>query len=182
MSLNPPLQAGNFIVAGTYEAGHVDGSGNWVQDATGTLAAGDVDIDPNRSDPREVRINLPAGANVPGVTEVYIDNLQVAGATYFLGTSYDEGIVNAYTPNDVQDYYNTIAHEVGHSLKQVAKAPPADIPNHPLQYDKDGSHCNYQNKSCLMYESGPQPGSLNQYCPVCHPYVLVQDMSLKVRT
>jgi hypothetical protein len=28
-----------------------------------------------------------------------------------------------------------------------------------------------------MYESGPQPGSLNRYCDVCHPYLLLQDFS-----
>ena len=105
-------------------------------------------------------------------TQVRINDLSVRAGTYFLGTSYDKGIVNAYTPNDEQDFINTINHELGHALGQTEETPPAGAPSHPLQYLKDGSHCNYQNKSCVMYESGPQATSLNRYCPTCHPYVL----------
>ena len=104
--------------------------------------------------------------------------LTLRGAESFLGTSYENGIINSYTPNDEQDFINTINHEIGHSLKQVPSNPNADgNPDHQHWYLKDGDHCKYTNKSCLMYESGPQPASLNRYCPVCHPYVLVQDMT-----
>jgi hypothetical protein len=76
------------------------------------------------------------------------------------------------------DFQNTIAHEIGHSFRQVAK--PASIatgiPAHPKQYDKQGSHCSNLTNKCVMYESGPIAGSLNRYCDMCHPYVLVNNM------
>ena len=181
--LDPPLQGGTLLKTGSWEAWDWDpaanhGAGAWGNRRTGNLSAGDVELDSNRSDPRYVNIKKPAGIVVAATgTRVKITNLTLRAGVYYLGTSYADGIVNAYTPNDQQDFINTINHEVGHSFKQVTKVRPAGIPAHPHQYDRQGSHCNYTNKSCLMYESGPQPASLNRYCPVCHPYVLVQDMS-----
>jgi len=181
--LDPPLQGGTLFKSGRWEAWDWDpaanhGAGAWANRRTGNLSAADVDLNPNRSDPYHVRIKKPAGIVVAATgTEVKIIDLILRAGVSYLGTSYADGIVNAYTPNDVQDFINTINHEVGHSFKQVTKVRPAGIPAHPHQYDRQGSHCNYTNKSCLMYESGPQPAALNRYCPVCHPYVLIQDMS-----
>jgi hypothetical protein len=176
--LDPPIQGGDLFVSGTFTTAHQDGTGAWVVDQNGvSLQAGDVYLHKDRSDPFVVKIKLPAAYTAGAATHIQFSDLVLEGATNFLGTSYDDGIVNAYTPNDEQDFINTINHEIGHSFKQVSKTQPTGIPAHTLQYDKDGSHCDYKNKSCLMYESGPQPGSLNRYCPVCHPYVLVQDMS-----
>lgn len=152
----------------------------WGNASSGDLDAADVTTNPNRDDPRMVQVKLPSGLGVVAdATKVRlkIKLLVVRSSEMYLGTSYDDGIVNAYTPNDEQDFINTINHELGHSLKQVTKVRPGGVPAHHEQYDSQGSHCNYQNKSCLMFESGPQPASLNRYCPTCHPYVLVQDMS-----
>ncbi len=181
--LDPPLQGGTLLRSGRWRAVDWDpaanhGTGGWINDRRGNLAAGDISLDPGRSSPREVQIKKPAGIVLAAAgTQVTITNLTFRAGTTYLGTSYDDGIVNSYTPNDEQDFINTINHEIGHSFKQVSKVYPAGIPAHPHQYDQDGAHCRYTNKSCLMYESGPQPASLNRYCPVCHHYVLVQDMS-----
>ena len=181
--LDPPLQGGTLLRSGRWRAVDWDpaaneGAGGWTNDRSGNLAAGDISLDPGRSSPREVQIKKPAGIVLAAAgTQVTLTNLTFRAGTTYLGTSYDDGIVNSYTPNDEQDFINTINHEIGHSLKQVSKVCPSGIPAHPHQYDQDGSHCRYTNKSCLMYESGPQPASLNRYCPVCHHYVLVQDMS-----
>jgi hypothetical protein len=152
----------------------------WGNPRNGNLVAADLALDPNRSDPRVVQVKVPQGLGVvadAAKVRVKIKSLVVNYSDRFLGTSYDDGIVNYYSPNDEQDFINTIGHEIGHSLKQVTKVRPAGIPAHPKQYDKNGSHCKAHSNNCLMYESGPQPAGLNRYCPVCHPYLLVQDMS-----
>lgn len=194
--LDPPLQGGDLKVAGQGRwaaqdwVPHSDPSlpsgpdapsgappGRWGNGRNGNLAAGDVSLDPNRGDPRAFRVTLPAAVVVGTYTRVKIFQLHVQCAQSFLGTSYSDGIVNAFTLNDVQDFVNTVNHETGHSFKQVTKIRPGDVPEHPLHYDNQGSHCAYDGSSCVMFESGPQPGSLNRYCPVCHPYLLVADMS-----
>ena len=177
MSLSAPIQGDKLLAGGTWEAEDFDpaadgGKGAWINHRDGTLAPRDISINSNRSDPRSVTVDWPQALVRATKTRLRVNNLTIRGAKYFLGTSYNKGIINAYTPNDEQDFINTINHELGHSLGQTEKSPPAGAPNHPLQYDQDGSHCNYQNKSCVMYESGPQATSLNRYCPTCHPYVL----------
>jgi hypothetical protein len=194
--LDPPLQGGNLLVAGQGKwkaedwVPHTDPllptapdapagapPGKWGNRRQGNLASGDVSLDPNRSDPRVLRVTVPAAVVVGTYTRVKISGLHVQCAQSFLGTSYPDGIVNAYTLNDVQDFVNTVNHETGHSFKQVTTTQPGDVPEHPLKYENQGTHCAYDNSSCVMFESGPQPGSLNRYCPVCHPYMLVADMS-----
>jgi hypothetical protein len=180
--LSPPLQGGNLLIAGRWEAQDWNpaangGRGAWRNRRDDALAAADVSLNPNRSDPRDFQINQPAALVMAARTRVRVTGITLNAGKTYLGTSYDDGIVNSWTPNDPVDFINTIDHEIGHSFKQVTEPPPAGIPEHPLQYEKDGSHCDYQDKSCLMYESGPQPVHLDRYCPVCHPYVLVQDMS-----
>ena len=176
--LDPPLQGGTLFASGRWEAEDCDAVANaWVNPRNDALVAADVSLDSARSDPRRFRIAKPAGLVLAAKTRVRFTGVTLRGATSFLGTSYADGIVNSYTPNDEVDFINTINHEIGHSFKQVAKARPGGVPAHPHQYDSQGSHCNYQNKSCLMYESGPQPIHLDRYCPDCHPYVLVQEIS-----
>lgn len=194
--LDPPLQTGTFLVSGQGKwaaqdwVPHSNPSqpsgpdqppgappGRWGNGRQGTLASGDVSLDPNRSDPRVFRVTLPAAVVVGAYTRVKIFGVHVQCAQSFLGTSYRDGIVNAFTINDVQDFVNTVNHETGHSFKQVTPIRPGNAPAHPLQYPNQGNHCAYDNSSCVMFESGPQPGSLNRYCPVCHPYLLVADMS-----
>lgn len=194
MTLDPPQEAGKTLYeAGRWKAedlietpppiGSPVGTPStfaWGNPRDGDLDPADLELDPNRDDPRMVRVKLPAALGVvadPTKIRLKITGLVVNYSDNFLGTSYPGGIVNAYTPNDEQDFINTINHELGHSLKQVTKVRPAGVPVHHLQYDRQGSHCSYPGNKCLMYESGPQPGALNRYCPVCHPYLLVQDMS-----
>jgi hypothetical protein len=179
--LDPPLQGGTLLAAGRWEAEDWDpaanaGAGAWVNARNGALAAADLSLDPSRSDPHTFQVGQPARLVPAAKTRVRFTGVQLRGAVSYLGTSYADGIVNCYTPNDEVDFINTINHELGHSFKQVTKVRPAGVPAHAHQYDRQGSHCNYQNKSCLMYESGPQAVHLDRYCPVCHPYVLVQDM------
>jgi len=181
--LDPPLQAGKTLLyEGKWEAEDWDpaanaGAGAWVNRRGHDFVAADISLDPSRSDAHTFQVSQPAGLNPAAKTRFRIKGLRLYGAITYLGTSYADGIVNCYTPNDEVDFINTINHELGHSFKQVTKVVPNGVPAHPLQYDKQGSHCNYQKKSCLMYESGPQKDHLDRYCPTCHPYVLVQDMS-----
>lgn len=185
-ALDPPIAGGDLLVQGSWFAEdkiltpQPDGStvASWGNPRNQPLAPGDVDLDPARSDPNVIRVKLPAAIVVaPTGTRVKITGLVVQGSDRFLGTSYDKGIVNAYTPNDTVDFVNTINHEIGHSFKQTCAAPPAGVPAHGLLFQQNGAHCNYPNKACLMWSQGPVAASLNRYCPVCHPYVLVQDMS-----
>ncbi len=197
--INPPLQGGDLLVSGTWEAqdwrppvaevvatatvaGTPAVAGAWINRRTGNLANGDIELDPNRSDPRAVRVKVPAGVVVASgggkKTRITIKDVVVRGAATFLGTSYDDGIVNKFTPNDMQDFINTINHELGHSFKQVKTGPPTGVPAHPHQYVNQGSHCSHATDKCLMYQSGPIAGSLNEYCPVCHPYVLIEGFRL----
>ncbi len=177
--LDPPIQGGDLLVQGRLQLQDWDssGTGGWINNRVVNLTATDVSLNPARDHPNELQVNKPASVIMATKTRFKILGIEVKGATNFLGTSYSDGILNSYTPNDVQDFINTINHELGHSFKQVAKSPPSGIPAHPKQYDSQGSHCSYKNQSCLMYENGPQPAALNRYCPVCHPHVLVQDMS-----
>jgi hypothetical protein len=191
--IDPPLQGGNLLVSGTWQAEDWDpaangGAGAWVNARNGPLAAANISLDSGRSDPRRALVSQPAGLVLAAKTRVKV-SATLQAAQNFLGTSYDDGIVNCYTPNDVADYINTINHELGHSFHQTTKVRPTGIPEHPYQYDHNGPHCSYPETpianatnevnsgtcKCLMFELGPIPNSLNRYCPVCHAYTLVQD-------
>jgi hypothetical protein len=178
-AIDPPIQGGTLLAAGMWEAEDRDvATGQWIDYRSGHLAPTDIWLDPGRDDPRSVRVGVPNGVVVAAAgTRIQIIDLAVRSGITFLGTAYVDGIVNSYTPNDLQDFVNTIVHEVGHKFGQVPRSTPPGVPLHSLQYSKSGSHCKYQNASCIMYASGSQPGSLNKFCPVCHPYVLIQDMS-----
>lgn len=188
--LNPPLQGGDLLVSGDWTAAERDPDpakagtpAEWQNIRNGSLTNADLSVDPNRVNKRDVRVALPAGvgATTPA-TRVWIQNLVIQGADGpYLG-EYDPGtkrILAVYDPTEPVDFQNTIAHELGHAFHQVMEpgATPAGIPAHPNQYLSKGSHCNKHTNKCLMYQSGPIAGSLNRYCEVCHPYVLVEDMS-----
>jgi hypothetical protein len=189
--LDPPLQGGTLLVRGRWAAqdwiphsnpatpsapDQPSGAppGRWGNGSNGDLEAGDVSLDPNRSDPRAVRVTLPGRVVVAAYTRIKIFGLHVKCAANFLGTSYPDGIVNAFTPNDLQDFVNTVNHETGHSFKQVTPDQPGNAPAHPLKYANQGNHCAYDNKSCVMYESGPQPGSLKSLLPRLPPILAGQ--------
>ncbi len=187
---DPPLQGGALIVSGDWIARDWDatangGAGAWVNPRNGTLAAGDVDIDPKRADYHAVRIKLPAGVGATtGGTRITITNLVVQGAlNHYLG-GYDidnasQAIVAVFDPKDTRDYQNTVIHELGHAFHQTnGNAPAPGIPGNPNYLNTPtGGHCGYDTDKCVMFTAGPIAGSLNRYCPDCHPYMLVQDMS-----
>jgi hypothetical protein len=188
--LNPPLQGGDLLVSGDWTAAERDPDpakagtpDEWQNVRNGSLTNADVSVDPNRDHLRKVRVALPAGVGATtAATKVWLQNLVIQGADGpYLG-EYDPGtkrILAVYDPTEPVDFQNTIAHELGHAFHQVMEpgATPAGIPAHPNQYLSKGSHCNKHTDKCLMYQSGPIAGSLNRYCEVCHPYVLVEDMS-----
>ena len=107
-----------------------------------------------------------------------------AGKAY-LGESFEKRILAVYDPSSaltIADFQNTIVHELGHAYYQVVEGNPAwgvaGVARHPKQKDLgQGNHCRHLTNKCVMFDSGPVVGSLNRYCDVCHPYLLVQDMS-----
>ncbi len=180
--LPPPLQGGDLLVDGRIIAEDWDptanaGTGDWVNRRTINLVDADLELASDRSSAYDLRINKPTSLVMATKTRVQVKDLEVQGAQSYLGMSLTNGIVNVYTPNDTVDFVDTINHEIGHSFEQVARTAPSGIPAHPHQYESQGSHCDYKNQSCLMYENGPQAAALHRYCPVCHPHMLVEDMS-----
>jgi hypothetical protein len=182
---DPPVQGGTLLAAGDWVAAESDGAGGWLNVRNGALQNGDVDINPLRDRITKVRVNLPAGAGaVTAATRVWISNLQINGADnhYLGGYAINPAfpmIVAVFDPSDTADYQNTVVHELGHAFFQTGGvAPAAGIPVNPNYIlNPTGPHCTYQVNKCVMFTSGPIAGSLNRYCPDCHPYMLVQDMT-----
>jgi hypothetical protein len=183
--LPPPIQGGNLLVSGEWTAKvHDPATGQSTILATGPLVDGDIEIEPSRAKLTEYTLKVPSGAShLSGVTHFDIDNLVVQAARDSLGL-YDmssQDILACFNPKEPDDFQNTIAHEIGHAFKQVCKpgSAPSGIPDHPYPEPRQSEwwHCAYQRNRCLMYRAGPVPGSLGQFCPVCQPYVLVEDMS-----
>jgi hypothetical protein len=185
---DPPLQGGALLVSGDWIAAEWDatlngGAGDWGNVRQGVLAAADVSIDRKRTNINQIRISVPAGAGaVTAATVITIDNLVVQGAPddYLGGYDIDgnKRIVALFDPKEKRDYQNTVVHEIGHAFHQTNNAAPAGgVPvNANFIQDPTGGHCTYGANKCVMYTSGPIPGSLNKYCPDCHPHMLVQDM------
>ena len=79
--LDPPLQGGTLLRSGRWRAVDWDpaanhGAGDWVNDRSGNLAAGDISLDSGRSSPKEVQIKKPAGLVLAAAgTQVTITNL-----------------------------------------------------------------------------------------------------------
>lgn len=181
LALDPPLQGGTLLAAGTWRAAEYNAATkSWENVRQGNLAAGDVCISKSRDSLYKVSVKLPSGlAGATPQTWVEIRGLKINGANGpYLGeySRATKKILAVFDPAEPQDFQNTIAHEIGHALRQAAKTVPAGVPAHPHQYDKQGSHCRCQKNKCVMYESGPIAGSLNRYCDVCHPYLLIQEM------
>lgn len=187
LMLNPPLQGGTLFVSGAWVAAEWDptlkaGAGDWTNVRNGNFANANVSISPTRTDLHAVRLALPAGVGATTAqTRVWIQNLILQGANGpYLGeySSSTKRILAVYDPTQPGDFQNTIAHEIGHSFRQVAKPASiaSGIPAHPEQYDKQGSHCKNLTNKCVMYESGPITGSLDRFCDMCHPYLLVNNM------
>ena len=188
LALNPPLQGGDLLVSGDWEAAEVDPiTGNLTNTRNGKLSNSDITINPTRSDLEDVTVNIPAGVGpTNSTTHIWIDDLVIQGAEGpYLGESFNQRILAVYDSSTTltqDDFQNTITHEIGHAFQQVVKGNPAGgiagISRHPKQKDKgQGNHCHHLKNKCVMYDSGPILGSLNRYCDVCHPYLLVQDMT-----
>jgi hypothetical protein len=181
--LSPPLQGGSLFVSGTWKAYELV-AGAEVNVRTAALTDADLSVNPNRANLKAVTINLPAGVGpTTPDTKIEVQQLVVQGAKGpYLGeySSATKRILVVYKPISalfIADFQNTVAHEVGHAFSQTSTALPAGIPAHPHQYESQGSHCSHDTDKCLMYATGPIVGSLNRYCDVCHPYVLVQNFS-----
>jgi hypothetical protein len=181
---DPPVQGGPLLAAGNWTAAEPDPAGGWLNVWNGALQDGDVDINPDRDNINKVRVHLPAGVD-PAATHVWITGLRINGArNHYLG-GYDispvcpQTIVAVYDPTNKGDYQNTVVHELGHAFHQTGGvAPAAGIPVNPgFIQNPTGPHCTYNTNKCVMFTSGPIAGSLNRYCPDCHPYMLLQDMS-----
>jgi hypothetical protein len=181
--LDPPLQGGNLIVSGTWTALALNPVTNkWDRKgaANSPFAAGDIDIDPNRSDTNEIRIKRPAA--MPGdATHLIIKSISVQGAASYLGeySPSTKKILVVHDPNQPIDSVNSIVHEVGHAFNQVPKGSVDGVPAHPIQVDLgQGNHCRHLTDKCVMFDSGRPDGySLNEFCEKCHPHVLVEDMA-----
>jgi hypothetical protein len=183
---DPPVQGGTLLAAGDWTAAESDGAGGWLNVRNGALAQGDVDINPQRDNINKVRVKLPAGVGaVTPATQVWISGLQINGAAnhylggYNINPACPQTIVAVFDAADAADYQNTVVHELGHAFFQTGGvAPTAGIPPNPNYIlDPTGPHCTHNVNKCVMFTSGPIAGSLNRYCPDCHPYLLVQDMS-----
>ena len=109
----------------------------------------------------------------------------------FLGESFGKHSLIVFDPGDVADFNDTVVHEIGHRFNQTPKpgAQPDSpaIPDQPNQADRgQGNHCQEDigvdaasgstKFICVMYDSGPMQWGLHQYCPVCHPYLLVENL------
>lgn len=184
--LDPPLQGGKLVVSGNWVAHDWDAvNATWVNERTVKVRTGDVTIVAGRTTLRHVQLNIPASITViPGRTSLRIDDLVVKFANKYLGESFKKRILAVFEPTDPGDFQNTIAHELGHSFAQVVRGNGgvAGLPPHPEQIDAgQGNHCNHNVNECVMFASKqPQAARLNNYCDVCKPYVLVQNMSVTI--
>jgi hypothetical protein len=182
--IDPPLQGGNLLVSGAWIAAEDDGAGGWLNVRRGNLASGDIFVDPNRSDRKHVAVRVPAGVAPVAGTHVWIQNLVVKGANgpylgeYSSSTKRILAVYNQKSQADIDDFPNTLVHEIGHSFNQVRHVQDEGVPNHPNQVDLgQGNHCHNLVNRCVMYDSGPIPGTLNRFCDVCHPYLQLVDMT-----
>ncbi len=190
--INPPLQGGDLLATGDWLAAEWDrtanaGTGDWVNVRHGPLANTDSTVNPSRSYLNQVTLSVPSGVGkTTPDTHIWLSNIIIQGAKGpYLGESFNKRILAVYdssTQLDRDDFQNTISHEIGHAFQQVVRGSPAGgingIPAHPNQLDLgQGNHCRHLANKCVMYDEGPIVGSLNHFCDVCHPYLLVQDMT-----
>ena len=173
----PAVQAGDVVAGGTWESVRWDGA-NYVDPQNGPVTDAHLTIEATRDSLGKVDVDVLAA--VPAdATHVRIVGLTLqAPETGLLGgfDRSDQRTVVVYDPNEPVDFQNTVAHEIGHSLFLARKTLPGIPVDHPEWYWESGNHCKYKKNKCVMYESGPIAGSLNAFCPTCHPYVLANNM------
>ena len=108
----------------------------------------------------------------------------------FLGDSDGHHVTIVVKKNDNTETSATIAHEIGHSFNQTPKPAnkPAGLQAHPMGHSDAGYHCYYKAKAttndsgdtykdgiCVMAQNSNN--STPDYCPICKPYVKLQDMT-----
>lgn len=193
--INPPLQGGSLLVSGTIAYMGKLPDSSWDTQKNAALTNAEISVSPGRDSLYKVTVRMPAAVTTYATTHpntnITIMNLVVQGAKGpYLGESFSKKVLAVYesdTALKIADFQNTIAHEIGHGFGQTVRADkvPTGVIAHPnqyLSYDSDGvctgSHCNKDTDKCVMYQSGPIAGSLNRFCDVCHPYMLLGDMSV----
>jgi hypothetical protein len=182
LALDPPLQGGNLLASGSWQAAEWSVAGAWENVREGDLSKKDVTIDPGRASQYHVQISLPAAIAAVANTYVWLDNIVINGANgVYLGESAQRKIL-AVCGSEVV-FNHVITHEIGHAFNQTPLEGQTDainIPKHPHQYVKLGSHCGFNNQACVMHglvDSNEIPHYLREYCPNCHPYLIVEDFS-----
>lgn len=170
--LKPTLKNVPLVI----EAKYLVPPSTWVD-----LTDADILVESTRTDRNAVKVQLPSTAPVPTTSAPVKVKLKLHAGDDFLGESVGTKILIVYDSADVPDYNDTITHEVGHAIHQTGESTPvAGIPAHPnaVNASNQGTHCQYGNKKCVMYDDGPNATAIHEYCEVCHPYLLVEDMKL----
>jgi OmpA family len=156
------------------------------------LAANQARIPRPRANNRQIAVKLPTINPAPTVADpVFVVARCWAPWGPYLGESFGKHSLIVFDPTNVADFNDTVVHEIGHRFNQTPKpaaqpGAPA-IPDHPNQADRgQGNHCQENagvdaasgdtKFTCVMYDSGPMKWGLHQYCPVCHPYLLVENL------
>jgi len=197
--LNTPLQGGTLFDSGTWTSAEKNPAvaGGWDNIKNGNLSNADISINAGRVSLKHVHVAIPAGVGAPNAkTRIWLKNVVVKAAKSYLGESFpheitepgggthkEQRILSVYNPAEAADFQNTVVHEFGHAYHQVIEGNPAGgvagVHSHPNQKNANnqGNHCRHLGNKCVMFDSGPIFQSLNQYCDICHMYMLVQDMS-----
>lgn len=172
---DPPLQGGDMVISAYYKQG-ADPTKHAIENSN-------ISIPKPRLSNDEVEIKLPVSLVPSNANPIHIYLKCQAADGPYLGESFGINSLIVYDGKDVDDYNDTITHEIGHAFNQTPSTgeQPSTIPVHPNWFSGAGTHCNNDNKKCVMYESGPQYTAIHKYCEICHPYLLVEDMS-KFRT
>jgi hypothetical protein len=141
---------GNVIVVKPALKGSLVATGIWqTQDGKnkGKITDADVEIKKGRASLGEIVLNFPGGAPDPTAVNPVAVSLTLRYAKSFLGESSGNNILAVYDASDVDDYNNTITHEVGHSVNQTPRpgGAPGALGDHPHFYDDinggQGPHC-----------------------------------------
>jgi hypothetical protein len=170
--LKPTLKNVPLVI----EAKYLVPPSTWVD-----LTDADILVENTRTSINAVKVKLPDTAPVPTATAPVKVKIKLHAGDDFLGESVGTRILIVYNSADVPDYNDTVTHEVGHAIHQTGESTPvAGIPPHPnaVNASNQGTHCRNGNKKCVMYDSGPQATAIHEYCEVCHPYLIVENMKL----
>ncbi len=134
-----PALSGPLVVFGEWQT--KDGK------KSGKITDTDIDIPRDRSSLSAFLLKFPTDAPDPTDDNPILVDLKLGYAEDYLGESSGNNILAVYDSNDVDDYNNTITHEVGHSVNQTPRPgqTPGKLGDHPHYYDDvndgQGPHC-----------------------------------------